>query len=177
MHLMSDKIAMMIESHSEQITKRWLEEIHIDQALPSFDAARLELVRERVSNIIIHLREWISYDTTKDEIGRRYAKEGIEYFRKGIPLCEIVRSFELLKKIIWSFSINECTIDSAFELYQISELNERTIVFFDQAIYYIMRGYMEEMNILMKELWKLSDEDTEKVFFKKSFYNKKPSCS
>jgi hypothetical protein len=176
MHLMSDKLARMIEAHSDQIVKRWQAEVRSDQAIASFDSSSMEIARARLSNVIIHLREWISYDTTKDEIGRRYAAEGIDYFTKQIPLCEIIRSFVLLKKIIWSFSINECTIDSAYELYQLSELNERIIVFFDQAIYYITRGYMQEMNTKMKELWKLSDDDTEKIFFKKSFYSKRPEC-
>jgi hypothetical protein len=178
MHLMSDKLARMIETHTDQIVKRWLSEVQTDRAITSFGGVKAEKIRERLTNVIMHLREWISYDTTKDEIGRRYAAEGKEHFKGELPLCEIVRSFVLLKKAIWSFSINEITIDSAYELYQMSELNERIIIFFDQAIYYITRGYMEEMNSRMKELWKLTDDDTEKIFFRKSFYTKKePVCS
>jgi len=172
MHLMSDKFAQTIEKHSELIIKRWVSEVKNDQGTVSFDSSRIEHSRERLANIINHLSEWISYDTTKDEIGRRYAKEGSEYFDAKIPLCEIVRSFALLKRIIWSFTINECSVDSAFELYQMSELDERIIVFFDQAIYYLIRGYTEQMNNKMKELWQLTDDDTEKVFFRKSFYTK-----
>lgn len=172
MHLMSDKFAQIIEKHSDLIIKRWVSEVKSDHATVSFDTARIERARERLSNIILHLGEWISYDTTKDEIGRRYAKEGREYFDNQIPLCEIVRSFALLKRIIWSFTLNECSVDSAFELYQMSELDERIVIFFDQAIYYLIRGYTEQMNNKMKEFWKLTDDDTEKVFFRKSFYNK-----
>lgn len=176
MHLMSDKLARLIEAHTDNLVKRWLFEVRCDQAITSFDDKSQDYVSERISNVILHLREWISYDTTKEEIGRRYASEGIEYFKKSIPLCEMIRSFVLLKKIIWSFSINESSIDSTFEVYQMSELNERIIMFFDQALYYITRGYMEEMNNRMKELWKIGDEETEKVFFKKSFYNKTRTC-
>jgi hypothetical protein len=172
MHLLSDKLAGMIESHTELITKRWLSEILSDRTMSSFSDENIDYVKDRVSNVLFNLREWIGYETTKVDIGRRYACEGIEYFKKGIPLCEAVRSFVILKKIIWSFSINECSIDSAYELYQMSEIYERIIIFFDQAIYYISRGYTEEMNNKMKELWKLTDEDTEKIFFHKSFYNK-----
>ena len=170
MHLLSDKLASMIEAHTELITKRWLSEIMGDQTMSSFTEDRAAYVRGRVANILFNLREWISYDTTKVDIGRRYAAEGIEYFKKGIPLCEAVRSFVILKKTIWLFSLNECSIDSAYELYQMSEIYERIIIFFDQAIYYISRGYTEEMSRKMKELWKLSDEDIDKVFFQKSFY-------
>ena len=127
MHLLSDKLAGMIEAHTELITKRWLSEIGTDQTMSSYTSERLDYARERVANILFNLREWISYDTTKVDIGRRYAAEGIEYFKKGVPLCEAV-------------------------LYQMSEIYERIIIFFDQAIYYISRGYTEEMSRKMKEL-------------------------
>ena len=173
MQLLSGRLASMIEAHSELIMKQWLSEVSNDETMSSITCGRAEYVRERISNILLNLREWISYDTTKVDIGRRYAAEGIEYFRRGIPLCEAVRSFVILKKIIWSFSMNECSIDSAYELYQMNEIYERIIIFFDQAIYYISRGYTEEMSHKMKELWKLSDEDIDKVFFQKSFYDKR----
>ena len=175
MHLLSAKLAQMIESHSDHIVKRWMEELRNDMTVSSFCDKEMEQVRERITNVILYLREWISYDTTKDEIGRRYAMEGTEYFKKEVPLCEIIRAYILLKKTIWSFTLNESAIDSAYELYQMNELNERFIVFFDQALYYITRGYMEAMNDKMKVLWKITDEDTDKVFFKRSFYLKK-SC-
>lgn len=175
MRLMSEKIAEMIEKNSDDIVKRWLEEIRNDQATTSFCDDKLALLRERLSVSLANLREWIGYDTSKEDIGRKYTAEGGEYFKRGIPLCEIVRAFELLKKTVRSFSINECTIESTFELYQASELNERFTLFMDRVLYYIMRGYEEAMNIAMKEAWKLSDNDTEKIFFKKSFYQNRTS--
>jgi hypothetical protein len=173
MHLLSDKLARLIETHTDPLMKRWLEEVCADPAITSLCDAKIDYMRGRMSSVLFHLREWINYDTTKIEIGRRYAVEGKEYFKQEMPLCEIIRSLILLKKKIWSFSLNESSIDSAYELYQISDLNERIIIFFDQALYYITRGYMEEMNDKMKELWKLSSDDTEKIFFNKSFYTKK----
>jgi hypothetical protein len=173
MHLLSAKLAQMIESHSEHIVKRWIDEVGNDLTVSAFREKEMDLVKGRIANVILHLSEWISYDTTKDEIGRRYAAEGREYFRNEVPLCETIRAYILLKKTMWSFAFNESAIDSAYELYQMNELNERFIIFFDQAIYYITRGYMEEMNEKMKELWKIRDEDTEEVFFKRSFYSHK----
>jgi len=79
MHLLSAKLAQMIESHSEHIVKRWMEELRNDVTVSSFCDKEMEQVRERITNVILYLREWISYDTTKDEIGRRYAMEGRYY--------------------------------------------------------------------------------------------------
>jgi len=173
MHLISEKIAQLIENHSEMIVKRWLEEIRCDQAITCFDDERIDRIRERLAHSLKNLREWIGYDTVKEDIGRQYASEGTEYFKNGIPLCEIVRSFELLKKTVRSFSINECSIESTFELYQTSELNERFSLFMDRVLYYVMRGYEEAMNSVIKTAWHLTDDDTDKIFFKNSFYQKR----
>ena len=43
-------------------------------------------------------------------------------------------------------------------------------LFFDRAEYYFIRGFIEEMNRTMQQTWKLTDDDTGKVFFGRSFY-------
>jgi hypothetical protein len=90
----------------------------------------------------------------------------------GVPLCEVFKSMGLLRNVLWLFVVNESGFDSAFQLHQMRELNDRIILFFDRVQYYITRGYMEAMNKKIKELWKLADDDTEKILFQNSFYNK-----
>ncbi len=89
-----------------------------------------------------------------------------------IPLCEGIRALTLLKRALWLFVVYESAFESALELNQMRELNDRVVLFFDRAEYYFIRGYIEEMNKSIKERWNLSDNDTELIFFKKSFYNK-----
>jgi len=101
----------------------------------------------------------------KEDVGKRYAAEGMELFRMRIPLCEVIRSMYLLRRTLWLFVVNESDFDSALQLHQMRELNDRVILFFDRAEYYVIRGYMEEMNRKIKELWNLKQEDTEKIFF------------
>ena len=77
-----------------------------------------------------------------------------------------------LRRILWLFIENESAFDTAFQLHQMKELSDRIILFFDRAEYYTIRGYMEEMNRKIKEEWKLDSEETNKIFFYASFYNK-----
>ncbi len=90
----------------------------------------------------------------------------------GIPLCEAIRSLVVLRRILWLFVVNESAFDSAFELHQMRELNDRVILFFDRAIFYVTRGYTEAMHKKMKDLTNISAEDAAKIFFEHSFYNK-----
>ncbi len=122
--------------------------------------------------ILKEIGHWVSYDTPKEDVGRKYAQEGKGFFRMGIPLCEGIRALVLLKRSLWLFVAYESNFESALELNQMRELNDGVILFFDRAQFYFIRGYLEEMNNKMKECWNLTDENTRNVFFDKSFYGK-----
>jgi hypothetical protein len=171
MHLISNKLVEFVEKHSDVIIKEWLNRIKNNE-ISDFTKENVDFVRKKAEYILKHLNQWVSYDTTKQEIGKKWAEEGKEFFDKHVPLCEVFRTMVLLRRVLWLFIVNESGFDSAFQLHQMRELNDRVILFFDRAYYYLTRGYMEEMNKRMKEEWKLSSEDTEKVLFINSFYNK-----
>ncbi|MFH0977563.1 MAG: hypothetical protein V1874_17425 [Spirochaetota bacterium] len=170
-HLISDKLVEFVEKNSDVILKEWLNRV-CKNKVSTFTDENIDFVRNKAEFILRNLKDWISYDKSKDEIGERYANEGKDFFNKGVPLCEVFRTTVLLRRVLWLFVVNESGFDSAYELHQMRELNDRVILFFDRSHYYLTRGYMEAMNDKMKKLWKLTDDETEKVFFHNSFYNK-----
>jgi hypothetical protein len=169
MHLISDKLVELVEKHSNEITKRWIEHLKIDPTTASYKK-NIEYLGDKAKRILDQLGRWVSYDTPKEEIGKRYAEDGMELFRMQVPLCEAIRAMYLLRRTLWLHVETESVINSALQLHQMKELNDRVILFFDRAQYYLTRGYMEEMNRKIKELWALKQEDTEKIFFSHSFY-------
>ncbi len=171
-HLISDKLVELVENHSSVIVKRWTKLLIDDPATASFSREHLKYVEDKAQSILKQLRVWVSYDTTKEEVGRLYANEGIEFFKMGIPLCEVIRAVFVLRRTLWLFVQNESVLNSSFELHQMTELSDRVILFFDRAEFYIIRGYTEAMSKKMMELWKLDNNETEKIFFERSFYRK-----
>lgn len=170
MRLISDKLVDLVEKNSDVIIKRWIDRLKIDPTTSLYQK-NIDYLSEKAKNHIIRqLGRWVSYDTTKEEVGKRYADDGIELFKMEIPLCEVIRAMYLLRRTLWLHVENESAFDSAFQLHQMKELNDRVILFFDRAEYYVIRGYMEEMNRKIKDLWGLKPEDTEKIFFARSFY-------
>ena len=170
-HLISDKLVELIESHSDVIVKRWSNRLISDPLTSSFNKKNIEYIESKAKSILQNMGQWVSYDTPKEEVGKLYAKDGIGYFNMNIPLCEVIRAMYSLRRTLWHFVENNSLFDTALQLHQMRELSDRVIMFFDRAEYYVIRGYMEEMNRKMKELWDLSAEDTSKIFFDKSFYN------
>jgi hypothetical protein len=166
----SDKLVQCIEENSKVIVERWSSRLKSDPTTASFTQKNIEYVQTEALALIGHLGKWVSYDTTKEEVGKIYAKGGMSYFNMRIPLCEVIRALYTLRRTLWLFIQNESCFDSALELHKMKDLNDRIILFFDRAQYYAIRGYMEEMNRKIKDLWKLKPEDTNKIFFEASFY-------
>lgn len=170
MYLISDKLIELVERHSDEIVKRWITRISKDPAASSYAQNNIQDFAEKAKILLEHLGKWVSYETTKEEIEKRYAAEGIESFKDKIPLCEVIRWMHILRATLWLFVVYESAFDSAFELNRMKELSDRVILFFDRAIYYLIRGYMEEMNRKIKDMWSLKQGDTDQIFFFNSFH-------
>ncbi len=168
----SDKLVKRIEEHADTIIQRWVERLQSDAATPSFNDDTITKFEKKALQVIKELSNWVAYETSQEDVGRQYAREGMGLFNMGIPLCEGIRAVTLLKRSIWLYVVYESAFDSAIELHQMRELNERVALFFERAEYYFTRGYMEGMNQSMKTFWDLTDTDTRAVFFDKSFYIK-----
>ncbi len=172
LHLISDKLVELVEKHHDVIIKRWLKRLLSDPTTSTYSERNLTFVEEKAIKVLKNMGQWVSYDTTKESVGRLYADEGIELFNMGIPLCETIRAMVVLRRTLWLFILNESAFDSAFQLHQMRELNDRVILFFDRAIYYMIRGYTEAMHKKMLKYCNISEDDAEQIFFDKSFYNK-----
>ncbi|MEI6125208.1 MAG: hypothetical protein WCQ99_01510 [Pseudomonadota bacterium] len=171
--LLSEKLVSLIQKNTDHIVELWTNRLKNDPTTPAFATCELLNFEAKAKMLLSNLGEWVGYDIDKVDVGRKYAQEGIGLFRMRIPLCEGINALIMLKRMLWTFVMAESSFDSVIEQHQIRELNERVTLFFDRAEYYFIRGYLEEMNLKMKELWLLSDEDTERIFFKNSFYNKR----
>ncbi len=171
-HLISDKLVELVEKHAETIIKRWTVRLLSDPTTSSYTEQHLKVVEKKAREVLKNLGQWVNYDTNKEDVGRRYAEEGITLFEMGIPLCELHRAMVVLRRTLWVFVVNESAFDSAFQLHQMRELNDRVILFFDRAEYYTIRGYTEAMNKKLKEKFSASSEELEEIFYVKSFYNK-----
>lgn len=170
--ILSEKFVSHIQNNADTIVRQWIDRLKSDPTTVAFAESDLRKFELRAQELLKHLGDWINYDKDKTEVGKRYAQEGQGLFKMNIPLCEGLRAIILLKRTLWLFVMYDNPLDTAIELNQLRELNDRTALFFDRAEYYFIRGFMEEMNRKMKNIWNLKDEDTDKIFFGRSFYKR-----
>jgi hypothetical protein len=75
------------------------------------------------------------------EIERYYTEMGMERCREGFRLSEVLSALFLTKRVLWDCVMSEGLMDSALSLYQTLELDNRVVLFFDKAAYYVAVGY------------------------------------
>ncbi len=168
---LSSTLARFIEEKSGEIVKRWAKKVASHASTGSFAKANLGVIERDAYEVLREFERWMSSQATRTDIGRWYAAQGQSFFKMGIPLCEVYRAHILLKNILQKFVEQETVqFDSAIQVSMLREFQQNVDFFFEQAFYYLIRGYAEAMNDRMMELWGLSDNDTVKVFFGRSFY-------
>ncbi len=168
----STRFLNFIQKNSKKIVKSWSKAVVEDETVSAFAEANLTHIEMDVAEILEEFEKWVNVNEHKNLIGKWYAEQGIKFFRMEIPLCEIARALSHLRRTIIDFVAKEYPYEKPFDLHQMNEFVNRTSKFFDLAQYYILRGYTEEMNRLMKESWTLTDDDTNKIFFERSFYKR-----
>lgn len=170
LNLISDRLVELVEKHADIIIKRWVTALLADESTASFTSHNIKFVETKARDLLRNLGQWISYETSKEEIGRRYGKEGMDLFEMGIPLCEVHRATVGLRRALWLFVVNESPFESAFQLHQMRELNDRVVLFFDRSEYYTIRGYIEAMHNKANALFAADDKKMGELFFENSFY-------
>lgn len=167
MHLLSDRLIGLVEDHTGDIVKRWLAILRNDPTMAALAPRHMEHLQGKAWDILKHLSQWVGYDTSKEEIERRYEAEGRDFYDMGIPLWEGIRTMYTLRRALWLFVGSESQFDSAFQLSQLLELSDRVILFFDRAEFYMARGYLDRMRGRAQEVGKLDAVAIERIFLAK----------
>jgi hypothetical protein len=128
-----------------------MQDISTNERTSSFSKLLKEELEPRVAALYQNLGQWIG-DPNEGAVREEYERWGRTRFRQGIPLCELVYCVILTKKHLRrfirehglvAFSGDRVTPDELVpvELYAVQELNYAVGDFFDQALYYLSRGY------------------------------------
>lgn len=159
----------MVEGNVDLIISRW--KASISRVLPTTDLSSGDqrFIEQEARNLLTQLKNWLQ-EKSRTDIGQRYVALGRKLFSQGIPLCEAHQALYHLKKLIRGHVCHHSLCDTAMEMIHLRNFCDQVELFFDRANYYLLRGYIENMNNRIKELWNLDDDDIEQVLFKNSFY-------
>ncbi len=137
----SRKLIDLIEKNADELTGNWLSEIRKDNSLTTYHRFDNAMLYDRAYRVYSQLGRWVSYETTKEQIETEYLALGAERRKEGFALSEVIRAIILIRRTLWRKIMEEGFLDTAFDLYQAIELNQRMTLFFDRAIYSTVCGY------------------------------------
>lgn len=141
MEYISDKLVELIEKNANQLSNNWLDDVQKHPHTPTYHTYDEEKLYNRAFDVYSRLGQWISKETTKEDIYKHYLAMGIQRRKEGFALSEVIQAMIITRRHIWLKVMSEGFLDSALDMYKALELNNRVVLFFDRAIHFIALGY------------------------------------
>ena len=138
------RLVKLIESHADELSRNLLQDLRKRDSTSTFRTYDEKEIYERAFNVYSHLGKWISRETTKDEIAKHYTALGAKRHQEGFALSEIIQALIMTRRHLWLKVLAEGFLDTALDLNQALNLNNRVMLFFDRAIFYVAVGYQRD---------------------------------
>lgn len=138
------RLVKLIESHADELSRNLLQDLRKRDSTSTFRTYDEKEIYERAFNVYSHLGKWISRETTKDEIAKHYTALGAKRHQEGFALSEIIQALIMTRRHLWLKVLAEGFLDTALDLNQALDLNNRVMLFFDRAIFYVAVGYQRD---------------------------------
>jgi hypothetical protein len=143
--MLSTKMVELIESNWEEIADRMIRSVKRHPELTHL-AKKPDLeLREWCREMLQDLGDLIS--ANDHEIQLRFEALGKARFEEDVPLHEAVLRIHLLKDKVIGFIHEQGFPMSAMQLYAEEELEHRLSRLFDAAVYRVVRGYENALEI------------------------------
>jgi hypothetical protein len=150
--MISQKFINLIEDNSKEISEYWINDIRGNESTPSFHEEDREECIGYGMSILQELGNWLDEKDKGADVKDIYIELGRTRAKQGYPLQDIISAQLLLKRHIWLYVLSHGFLSTAFEIYQILELNNRVVYFFDRLIYYMIYGYELETTAKIKRM-------------------------
>lgn len=137
----SQRLVDLIERNADELTENYMRDIGKHPGTPTYASFDQKKIHDRAYLVYSQLGKWISRETTKDDIRKYYTELGEERRKEGFAISEVIQALIILRRHVWLKVLSEGFLDTALDLQQALDLNNRVVLFFDRAIYFSAQGY------------------------------------
>ena len=152
--MISAKLIELIEIHATRLAADVAHDLRSNPRTGGFRSVPQDDLERRVFQLFHHLGNWIGHPKS-ERVEAEFVDWGRRRFGQGIPLSEIVYAIVILKQHLRRYIRDNGLVDAAFpridgdyvlpmHLHSLHDLNVRVGEFFDEALYYLTRGYEAE---------------------------------
>ncbi|TAL36744.1 MAG: hypothetical protein EPN93_07945 [Spirochaetes bacterium] len=144
-NILSNKFVLLIEDNIQEIAEQFMNDLLKSPETIAYRQLGRQDVYEAAYRRLHEISQWISKNYPKQEIERYYRQIGRERYEQGIPFSAAFRFLVLLKRHMWLFVLNKLYYDATI-YEQALDLNNRVVLYFDRAAYYLLCGYEDMLN-------------------------------
>jgi hypothetical protein len=152
--MISARLIELIEIHATRLAADATQDLRSSPRTAGFRSVPQDDLERRVFQLFHHLGNWIG-NPKSEQVEAEFVDWGRRRFGQGIPLSEIVYAIVILKQHLRRYIRDNGLVDAAFpridgdyvlpmHLHSLHDLNVRVGEFFDEALYYLTRGYEAE---------------------------------
>src|SRR5262245_8993101 len=147
--MLSTRLLHSIENHADELAGQITRRLREEPNLMAYHGLADSDLYDRNWDVRRHLRECLA-EKPEDKIPIRYEEMGRQRRQEGIPLHEVVLALLVTKDQILRFARSEGLSETMIDLYGKEELEFQISRFFDHSVYYVVRGYEEELRLELR---------------------------
>ncbi len=138
---LSRRLVGLIENNAEELTRKWMDIVTTHPDTPTYHTYDCDQLHERAFSVYSQLGKWLSDAATKVEIKRIYFTLGQHRRDEGFKLSEVLQALIVTRRVLWLKIESDGLLDSAMDMSLAMQLSNRTVLFFDRAMFYTAQGY------------------------------------
>lgn len=141
MGILAKNLVELIERNTETLSKRVMAEIKKHPGAKTYRALDEAKLHGRVYEVYREFNHWMLEESTKEDVERVYLALGRQRRQEGFTLSEVIQALIIARRHIWLLVSSEGLLDTAVDFHNAIDLINRSILFFDRAIYFTSVGY------------------------------------
>lgn len=138
--MLSYRLIELIEKNWEPLAQGVLDDLQRDSRTPHYRELATAEIRDRAHDLVRNLGHWLT-GGDRVRLAARYENLGRRRAADGVPLYEVLRKLQLLKRRLMNFAREQNLDQTALEIHAENELHHAIDQFFDEVIYSVAKGY------------------------------------
>jgi len=141
--MLSDTLVGFVSESAAYVARLWLADVRSNRTTTGYMRLDPDSLLEECATGLKLLGRWLEGESTDEEIRSFYRALGRRRRAQGVRSYEMLSAVMLLKKHIWTYARSQGVWQRPVDTYRVMELQSRFAVYFDKAVYHLMRGYEE----------------------------------
>lgn len=139
---LSDALVEIIEERATEIAQKWYRETKKSPYVPGLENISEDDALEMAANVYRRLSHWLT-PSAEHEVKETYLRFGESLFYRGFRMEEVIMILILIKRYLWLHLLEQGLMTTNLDVYQVLDVNNKVVLYFDRAIYFALIGCRE----------------------------------